>query len=304
MSADEAVTPLLERIAALRDTGPPSARRIAELITRKPMFAATCGIVELARASGTSVGSVNRICRSLGISGYTDLRVTLAQEVGSSTSQPDEVDPSDDIDPATEAQETIQIIASASRRAVSQTAELLDLDVLDRLAEAVDRARLVQVVAYGGSAHIAEYLANQLCGIGVTCLTASDVNTAGSYLATLSESDVVIALSHSGMARHAVELVDAARAQHVLTAAITSSAVAPLARAADMSLVTTARTMTSRYRGTAGRHAQLFVTDALYVRVAQRRSTAANRLLDRAEKVTSPYQIKPNSTRSGGRPSD
>ena len=291
---------LLEQIGAMRDVAPPSARRIAKLITKEPMFAATSGIIELARASETSVGSINRFCRALGIAGYTELRLALAQEIGSDSAHSETSDPSGDIDPATSAADTIRIIAAASRKAISQTAELLDLHALDQLAAAVDSARLVQVVAYGGSGHVGTYLANQLTGIGVTCLTETDVNTAASYLATLGESDVVVALSHSGMARFAVELVEAAQAQGVITAAITSSAVSPLAKAVDISLVTTARTVSSRYRGTAGRHAQLFVTDALYVRVAQRRHQTANRMLDRAGQITAPYQLGPNQTGSAG----
>lgn len=291
---------LLERIGALQGVGTPSARRIARLITHEPMLAARSGIIELARASETSVGSVNRFCHSLGVEGYTALRLALANEVGHDAHSRDDPDPSGDIDPAADADETVRIIAAASSRAISRTAEVLNVEVLDELAGLVDRARLVQVVAFGGSAHVATYLAHQLTGIGVTSLTDSDVNTAASHLATLGSSDVVIAVSHSGTARHAIEMVRAAREQSVTTAAITSSAVSPLAQAAHLSLVTTSRSSTSRYRGTAGRHAQLFVTDALYVRVAQRRHEIAQHHLDRAGELTAGYQA--TGVRSGPDP--
>lgn len=281
---------LLERIGALQEVGPPSGQRIARLITGEPLLAAHSGIIELARASQTSVGSVNRFCRSLGVAGYTELRLALANEVGHDGPVREIPDPSGDIDPATDADETVRIIAAASAHAISRTAEVLDRDLLDEVAERVDRARLVQVIAFGGSAHIATYLAHQLTGIGVTSLTDPDVNTAASHLATLGADDVVIAVSHSGAASHAIELINAAREQRVATVAITSSAVSPLAQAADLSLVTTSRSATARYRGTAGRHAQLFVTDALYVRVAQRRHETAQRHLDRAGELTAGFQ--------------
>lgn len=292
---------LLERIGAMRESGAASARRVAEVITRDPKSAASRGIVELAKASETSVGSINRFCRSVGISGYTALRLAVATEVGHDSRAEEDADPSGDIDPATPVRETVQLIAASSRKAITRTAELLDYALLDRLARAVHRARLVQVVAFGGSSHVALYLADQLTGIGVPALTTSDANTAASIVATLSPSDVVVALSHSGMARHAVDVVRAARDQGALTAAITSSQASSLAEAAELSLVTTARTSTSRYRGTAGRHAQLFVTDALYVRVAQRRHDRANALLDRAGALTAPYQLRPRSARGDKR---
>ncbi|HIT76548.1 MAG TPA: MurR/RpiR family transcriptional regulator [Candidatus Avipropionibacterium avicola] len=289
--ADMPTGSLLERVGSLRGDGPPSARRIAATITDRPLWAASCGIVELARTSQTSVGSVNRFCRSLGLQGYKDLRVALAQGVGGDGVDNAAVDPSGDIHPATSAQETVAIIAAASQQAISHTVDVLDLAALDDLAERLDRARLVQVVAYGGSAHVGTYLASQLTGIGVVCLSDSDVNTAASYAATLGADDVLIAVSHSGRARHAVDLVRAATAQGTHTVAITSSGSSPLAEAAQECLATTARTVSARYRGTAGRHAQLFVTDALTVRVAQRRHARAQSLLDRAGEITAAYQM-------------
>lgn len=295
-------SPLLQQVGSLQSDGSPSARRIADVITRRPRWAASCGIVELARVSQTSVGSVNRFCRALGLHGYKDLRFVLAQGVGTDGVDPAGVDPSGDIDPATGAEETVGIIAAASRQAISQTADVLDLAALDALAQRLDRARLVQVVAYGGSAHVGTYLASQLTGIGVVCLCDSDVNTAASYTATLGPDDVLVALSHSGRASHAVDLVVAASAQGAHTVAITSSGSSPLAEAAQECLATTARTVSARYRGTAGRHAQLFVTDALYVRVAQRRHVCAQELLDRAGTITAEYQLSSGRRSSSSTP--
>ena len=283
---------MLERIAAMRHAGPASSQRIAATITRSPMFAARSGIVTLAGASGTSVGSINRFCRALGLSGYKELRLALATSASRSdgTDGPD-VDPTGSIDPETDAEDAVQLIAASSRAAISRTADLIDLDLLDRLAAAMGHARLVQLVAFGGSAHIASYLVDQLNGIGVRTLSSPDVNTAASIAATLTEDDVLIAISHSGTARHAVEVTTIGADHGAMTAAITSSAVSPLARAAGRALVTTARTSTERYRGTAGRHAQLFVIDALYVRIAQGRNEVAERLLDEAGAATAPYQF-------------
>ena len=292
MVAQRTPEPLLERVASMRRAGPASARQLAETIIRDPLFASRSGILALAEASGTSVGSVNRFCRSLGLPGYTALRLALAATGGDdSRGDMHEVDPTGSIGPATSAHDAVQMIATSSQAAIGLTAELLDLERLDRLAQAVDEARLVQLVAFGGSAYVASYLMDQFIGIGVTTLTSTDVNTAASIAAGLTREDVLVAISHSGAARHTVEVTQIGSDHGALTAAVTSSALSPLAEAARIPLATTARTSTARYRGTAGRHAQLFVTDALYVRVAQRRHTEAERLLDRAGAATEPYQL-------------
>ncbi|MGW0229424.1 MurR/RpiR family transcriptional regulator [Actinopolymorpha singaporensis] len=288
---------LLERIASMRDTLTPTARRIGDVICEDAALVARIGIEDLAERTGTSTASVNRFCRMLGLAGYTELRLVLAGEAGrggpADRHDPD-ADPSGDIPADADAETTVALLASSTVHAIRRTAELLDTSDLDRLAGAVAEAGQVQVFAFGGSADVAHYLAAQLTGIGVPTLTSADVHTAAAYAVTLGPNDVAIAISHSGRAVQAIELLDLARSRGATTAAVTSSAVSPLAADADVTLATTARTATYRYRGTAGRHAQLFVTDALYVRVAQRRAESARQLLDLAGAATARYQLGPS----------
>jgi DNA-binding MurR/RpiR family transcriptional regulator len=280
---------LLEQIVMARPTFPASVLRVADVVTGNPELVSQVGINRLAELAETSVGTVNRFCRAVGVDGYTALRLALAAEVGHTAADPD-ADPSAEIEPTASAEETIAVIAASSANAIRRTAGLLDTGALDALAEAVDTAGQVQLFAFGGSAHIAKYLADQFIGIGIVTLTSPDVTVAAGRAVTLGPGDVAIAISHSGTARHALDLLTIARRQGALTAGITSSAHAPLAQAADLTVVTTSRSSTARYRGTAGRHAQLFVTDVLYVRVSQRRSENAVRLLDLAGRATTPYQ--------------
>ncbi|BCJ36401.1 hypothetical protein Athai_39040 [Actinocatenispora thailandica] len=291
-STPGAETPtVLERIAAARPTFSAGLVRVADAISRNPELTANIGIVELAQTAGTSVGTVTRFCRVIGLDGYTSLRLALATELGQAAADLD-ADPTGEIEPSASARDTVKLIAASSVNAIRRTATLLDTEALSRLAVAVDEARQVQIFAFGGSAQIARYLADQLVGIGVVTLTSPDVTTATAHAVTLGAGDVAIAISHSGTAQHALDLLSVARERGAFTAGITSSAQAPLVAEADLTLVTTARSATARYRGTAGRHAQLFVTDALYVRVSQRRASQATRLLDLAGAATAPYQTR------------
>jgi DNA-binding MurR/RpiR family transcriptional regulator len=283
---------VLDRITALLPTLSPSSRRVADAVTRDPARVAQLGIVELAELTGSSVGSINRFCHLLDLDGYTSLRMALAREVGHDSAVDPDFDPSGEIGPDLPVSETLSLLAASSVNALRRTAALLDEVALDQLADAVDGARQVQIFAFGGSAHIAQYLADELTGIGVLTHTTADVNTAVAHAVTLTEADIAVGISHSGTAKHAVDLLRLADERGAATAAVTSSANTPMARAADLVLATTARTASSRYRGTAGRHAQLFVTDALYVRVAQRRFDRAQAYLDRAGAATAQFQTK------------
>lgn len=273
-----------------------SGRKVADTILASPEQAARLSILELAERSETSTASINRLCRQLGLHGYPDLRLTLAQEVGAQTNVDPDFDVSEELAPDISVGDTLAVLAGSTINAVRRTAALLDPEALDQLAAAIDGAERVQIAAQGGSAHIAAYLAAQLTGINIWTTTNVDSTYTASQAVTLTERDVALAISHSGIAGPVLDFVEIAHRQGALTAAISSSASTPLAQSVDLALATTARSASLRYRGTAGRHAQLYVCDALYVRVAQRRPEEAERLMALAGEATQRYLIPPTRT--------
>ena len=61
---------------------PPAGQRVAQLVLADPAGVAGWTITELARRADTSETTVSRFCRAVGFSGYSQLRLTLATEVG------------------------------------------------------------------------------------------------------------------------------------------------------------------------------------------------------------------------------
>ena len=60
----------------------PSIRRVADAIRKKPSIVLDKTISELAASCRTSEASVLRFCRAVGVSGYPQLRMSLAAELG------------------------------------------------------------------------------------------------------------------------------------------------------------------------------------------------------------------------------
>jgi DNA-binding MurR/RpiR family transcriptional regulator len=280
---------LFDQLTELLPTLTASERKVADTILVDPARAAQFSISDLARSAHTSTASVNRLCRRLDISGYRSLRLRIAQENGAQQAGDPDADPTVEVSVDLDTASTLAALAGAGTNALRRTAALINTSDLDRVARAIDRANRVQIAAQGGSTHIAAYLVAELAGIGVWATTDPDPTSTAAQTVTLRSDDVALALSHSGTAAPALDFLAIAHERGALTVAVTSSPNTPLARQADISLATTARTASLRYRGTAGRHAQLFVCDAIYVRLAQRRGDDADRLLDLADDVTRPY---------------
>ena len=58
-------------------------RKVAEVILQNPRQATRYTIAALAQAAQVSEPTVNRFCRSLGVSGYPEMKIQLAQSIAS-----------------------------------------------------------------------------------------------------------------------------------------------------------------------------------------------------------------------------
>src|SRR5690349_16451178 len=72
--------PLLIRLRGIRPSLSPAEDRVAEIVLADARRAAGLTISELASAASTSETTVLRFCRRLGLPGYPQLRLALAEE--------------------------------------------------------------------------------------------------------------------------------------------------------------------------------------------------------------------------------
>jgi len=267
-----------ERILAVRTDLPPSLRKVAEFVLAEPEAVERCSASELARRAGTSQAAVTRFCQTIGLDGYQGLVLLMAREQGRKAGNPvwgtAEVGP--DISPDDDLAHVAAAVAAADVRSLQETARRLDLDAVERAAQAVARAHRVDVYGVGGSAAMAAETDARLFGIGVPVRNWTEVHAATTSAALLTAADVAIAVSFSGSTREVVEPADLAGRRGATVVAVTGSAASPLARLADVVLTVAPGGTTFREGPFAARHAQLLVVDCLYVRVAQLTYTRAS----------------------------
>ncbi len=257
-----------------------AGRRIAAVILADPAAVAESTITELAGRAETSLTSVTRFCRTLGLPGYAELRLALAAEAGRSRSRPWTEALSGAIAPDDPIEQVVAGLVRTDLRALEDTAEQLDLAAVRRAVAALSAARRVDLYAVSGSAAIARDFRLKLARIGRTASAWSDVHDALTSATLLGRPDVAVAVTHSGATAEVVEALQVARARGATTVAVTNFARSPVADAADILLTTAARETTFRSGGPAARHAQLLVLDCLYVGVAQATYADTEQALD------------------------
>ncbi|MFG2938826.1 MurR/RpiR family transcriptional regulator [Streptomyces sp. NPDC048282] len=261
-----------------------SLRKVGELILEDPAAVTHCSAAELGRRTGTSQATVTRFCRAVGLDSYQHLLIALAQERGrGEVSDWGTAEIGPDISPDDSLERVVKVVGTADLRAIQQTVDRIDLDAVERAAQAMARARRIDVYGVGGSGAVAQETETRLFRIGCSVRGWTEVHAAATSAALLTPADVAIGISHSGATRETIEPFETAAERGATTVALTSDPRSPLARAADIRLISST-SETSFPTGIIGaRHSVLLLIDCLYVRVAQltyQRTSASLALTD------------------------
>ncbi|MBI3686928.1 MAG: MurR/RpiR family transcriptional regulator [Actinobacteria bacterium] len=270
----------MARLRGMRESLPPAERLVAQRVLASPAGAAALTIGALAAAAGTSVATVQRLCRSIGLTGYPALRLALAEASGRDRTE-DGRHIGSDIAPDEKVSAIVEKIAWADGRAIEDTAAQLDLDQLQRVVDRLVAAPRIDLYGVGASAFIALDFQQKLHRIGRTAFAWADPHIALTSAALLGPGDVAIGISHTGSTRDTVEAVAEARRHGATTVALTNSPRSPVTEQADHVLLTASRETTFRSGAMASRIAQLLVVDVLFVAVAARSYTSTQRALER-----------------------
>lgn len=251
----------------------PSMRRVADAILARPEIVMEKTITELAQQCETSETTIVRFCRTLGLTGYVQLRLALATEIGREAAQQgrDAADYGSDIAEGDGLATMVSKIAFSETLCISETASSLDIDVLEGVVNAIDHAGRTALYGVSASGWSAADLQGKLLRIGRIAFSFDDPHDATMSTGLLTEGDVAIAFSHRGTTKEPVHFLASAKTNGATTVAITNAAKSPLTKVADFTLLTSVRETQFRSGAMASRIAQLMVVDCIFVGVAQRR---------------------------------
>ena len=259
--------PLVARIRSLLPALSPAAARVAQALLDDPRRVTRLSITDMAELAEVSEATVVRTARSLGFTGYADLRLGLAGEVGRWS--PDRT-VTGDITVGDPVPDVVTKLAQAEVRAILDTAAQVDATVLEQLADAIVHANRIVVYGVGASGLVAEDLAQKLDRIGRWAHARTDAHRGLTNSALLGPGDVGVAVSHSGETPDVTEPLRRARAAGATTAAITNHPRSSLAQVAEHVLVSAGTETTFRPGALASRISHLLLVDCLFVAVAQR----------------------------------
>lgn len=253
----------LERMRMAHGTMARGARRIADHILAQPEEIVRMSITELAEAVGVSEGSVVNFCRSIGLSGFQHLKLSLAREVV----QPvqfihEDVGRDDDMD-------TIcRKVFHSGIQALRDSLSVLDPQALRNAVDTIRSAKRVEIYGIGSSAPIAEDTHYRMLRIGLDARVVIDSHIQAISASRCDPDVAVLTISHSGATHETVAATRLAKEAGARTIVITNFARSPIQAYADVVLFTMARETRFRTEAMTSRIAQLCVADALIAALA------------------------------------
>lgn len=267
-------------LAEIRSSGPrlgAAEKRVAAVVLNNPDRAMRSSITELAEMAGTSEPTVLRLCRKIGLSGYMELRLCLASTLPSSGYILENVTASDSLP------DIFNKIMHSAKEALNATLNRLDLNLLEAAAQALAAAERIEFYGVGGSGVIARDAQHKFFRLGVPCFVYDDPHMQVMSAALLSDTAVVVAISHSGATKDILETTAVARSAGARVIAITGEKKCPLARHCDIAISVDSTEVALRLAPMTSRLVMLAVIDVLFVSTAMRHFNDVRGRLDKVK---------------------
>lgn len=243
-------------------------QRVGRVVLNDPSQVAGETIDRLAERAETSPTTVTRFCRSIGVSGFQQLRVQLATEVGRRSVVTAEMGA--DIEKDDDLATVVAKLCFAGAQSIQDTAAQLDVERLVEVIDRIERASRIDVYGAGASALVGADLQQKLYRVGRVSYAWSEAHMSRTGAALLKPGDIAIGFSHSGETEDTVRSLSTAREHGAATIAVTNHPRSTIARTADIVLCTASHEASFRAAATSSRHAQLAIVDCIFMGLAQR----------------------------------
>ncbi len=208
-----------------------SHQRIADYVLNHHTDVIYLSITELAERAGVGEATVSRFCWILGLRGFQELKLSLAQDSsytgGFLRDNREEIQ----VDGLT------RVIGERVAQVVEATLKSIDESAIDKACELLAAARKIDFYGVGTSGVMAIDASQMFLGIGKITTAYTDPHIQVMSAALLTSKDVALAFSHSGSTKDTVTALRRARESGAHTISITSYERSPITQVSDLILL-------------------------------------------------------------------
>ena len=264
---------MLSRISNALPTLSPSERRVAEWVLAHPKEATDATLAHIAGECKTSEPTVLRFCRRLGLGGFRELGIRLAESLSAPGSYVHR-----DVSPDDSTSDAVMKVMDASIQSLAEMRAQLSSMPVDEATRAMAAARQIAFAGLGASGHVARDACHKFFRLGIPCASLTDTPMILQFAAIAEPDDVLVLLSHTGRWQEFAQAADIARERGATVVAITNPE-SGLAGAASILFPCHVVEDTNVYTPMSSRLGQLALLDAILVALALARGASATERL-------------------------
>ncbi|WP_442601764.1 MurR/RpiR family transcriptional regulator [Paenibacillus sp. KN14-4R] len=255
----------LVKLKEIYDQLNPSEQKVAKYILKTPEQMISMSIAQLSEVSGASQAAIVRLCKSLDVKGYQDLKIKIAGDLHQVEEQGYQ-----DIRLHDELETIIQNVTNNNIQSIRDTVKILDTKLVEQAVEALHQAKRIFFYGLGASNLIAQDAQQKFLRINKTSLAFSDPSMQLTTSVTLTKDDVAVGISYSGETPYLIAAIKQAKANGAKTISISKYGTSSLSPYIDIPLSISSTDSEIRSGAIASRISQLNVIDMLYIGVASK----------------------------------
>jgi DNA-binding MurR/RpiR family transcriptional regulator len=255
-------------------------KKIADWILDHPQDILPLSISDLAAICEIGEATIVRFSRRLGLSGYQDLKITIAQEtVDASKMLGDKMLPADSC---------YDLFAKTCNHffiSMEYTRKVLNPVDLENAAERISQANRIVIFGLGNSAAIAMDAQHKFLRAGLNAVAFCDNHIQAIAACHLQKGDVALGISHSGSSIDVVDALKLSRSAGAFTIGITNKGKSPIQKECDIVLFTASDETKYTILGMGSRIAQLAIISAIHAYLILRHSEKAVEAVQNTERA-------------------
>ncbi|SDQ23406.1 transcriptional regulator, RpiR family [Virgibacillus subterraneus] len=272
----------MERIKQGLSTLRPSEQKVANYIINNSKAILDMPIAQLAKNTKTSEATIIRMCRSLHIKGFRELKLSISASANQDGITTDRYE---DIAADANLSQIIKFISHNNYRSIESTLALIDEDIMDKAIDKLDHARKIVVIGVGASAIVAFDFEQKCKRINKWCEALTDSHTQLTSAVHLDDRDVVLAISYSGETKEIIDTVKIAKKNNANIISLTGYSSNTVQKLANVNLYASPLEKSIRSGATASRIAQLNIVDILFTGLASLNFEQSVDFLDKTREV-------------------
>ena len=260
------VIDLISHVRNLEGKFPKREQRVANFMLANLEKISFFSQHEIAEATEVSVATVNRFCTTIGCEGFRDFQIRLAQNVAVSLQYLGGA--------SGDQSETGQLVTQVFSTLVDTLTLVrgqLDSEAIEQATDKLADARRIAFLGVGGgSANVAREGANRFFRLGIPAEAHADGYLQRMLSSTLTEGDVMVAISSSGQPTEILDSIAIAKQYGATTISVTKTG-SELALLADISIQIDIPEDQDIYKPSASRLVYIAIVDVLAAGAARKR---------------------------------